>query len=196
MARVGSVGPTGAITTGIAFGIPPILKFGSYELQERFIPDLLLGKKRICIAITEPGAGSDVSNISTTATRSEDGKYFIVNGTKKWFRSADFLLFSPTLTSQQDHKWVVVALRIDGSSYRRPRANRTLHARGPTPQYPWRHDATHQSRWPKCCRNHVHRARRCESPRRESDRPRRDGDEIRCLPSSPSTPPHSPSPNA
>ena len=91
MARVGSFGPTGAVTTGIAFGVPPILKFGSYELQERFIPDLLTGKKRICIAITEPEAGSDVSNIATTATRSKDGKYFIVNGTKKWWVSSLFL---------------------------------------------------------------------------------------------------------
>lgn len=84
MARVGSMGPTGAITTGVAFGIPPLLKFGSYELQEKFLPELLLGKKRICIAITEPGAGSDVSNIATTAKRTADGKHFIVNGTKKW----------------------------------------------------------------------------------------------------------------
>jgi acyl-CoA dehydrogenase len=88
LARVGSIGPTGAITTGIAFGVPPILKFGSYELQERFIPDLLLGKKRICIAITEPEAGSDVSNIQTTAKRTKDGKHFIVNGTKKWCESS------------------------------------------------------------------------------------------------------------
>jgi len=84
MARTGSLGPSGAVTIGIAFGLPPILKFGSQELQERFVPDIITGKKRICIAITEPGAGSDVSNISTTATRSEDGKHFIVNGTKKW----------------------------------------------------------------------------------------------------------------
>jgi acyl-CoA dehydrogenase len=84
MARTGSLGPSGAITTGIAFGLPPILKFGSQALQERFVPDLITGKKRICIAITEPGAGSDVSNISTTAARSKDGKSFIVNGTKKW----------------------------------------------------------------------------------------------------------------
>jgi acyl-CoA dehydrogenase len=84
MARNGSLGPSGAITTGIAFGVPPILKFGSQSLQERFLPDLLTGKKRICIAITEPGAGSDVSNIQTTATRTKDGKHFLVNGTKKW----------------------------------------------------------------------------------------------------------------
>ena len=85
MARSGSLGPGGAITTGIAFGLPPILKFGSQELQERFVPDIIQGKKRICIAITEPGYGSDVSNITTTAKRSEDGKFFIVNGTKKWY---------------------------------------------------------------------------------------------------------------
>ncbi|KAE8450198.1 hypothetical protein EG329_006979 [Mollisiaceae sp. DMI_Dod_QoI] len=84
MARNGSLGPGGAVTTGIAFGLPPILKFGSPELQERFVPDLITGKKRICIAITEPGAGSDVSNIETTATKSADGKFFIVNGSKKW----------------------------------------------------------------------------------------------------------------
>jgi acyl-CoA dehydrogenase len=84
MARVGSIGPTGAITTGMAFGVPPIMKFGSHELQERFLPDLLTGKKRICIAITEPGAGSDVSNIQTVAKKTADGKHYIVNGTKKW----------------------------------------------------------------------------------------------------------------
>lgn len=49
------------------------------------MPDLLLGKKRICIAITEPGAGSDVANIQTTAVKTEDGKAYIVNGTKKWY---------------------------------------------------------------------------------------------------------------
>jgi acyl-CoA dehydrogenase len=84
MARTGSLGPSGAVTTGVAFGLPPILKFGSAELQERFVPDIITGKKRICIAITEPGAGSDVANIATTAVRSDDGGHFIVNGTKKW----------------------------------------------------------------------------------------------------------------
>jgi acyl-CoA dehydrogenase len=77
-------GPPGSLTTGVSFGIPPILKFGNKQLQERFLPDLLLGKKRICIAITEPGAGSDVANIQTTATKSKDGKHYVVNGSKKW----------------------------------------------------------------------------------------------------------------
>jgi acyl-CoA dehydrogenase len=84
MARTGLAGPSGSLTTGIAFGVPPILKFGNKQLQERFLPELLTGKKRTCIAITEPEAGSDVANITTTATKTSDGKHYIVNGTKKW----------------------------------------------------------------------------------------------------------------
>ena len=84
MNRAGLSGPPGSLTAGLAFGVPPILQFGSKELQEQWLPDLLLGKKRTCIAITEPEAGSDVANIQTTAIKSEDGKHYIVNGTKKW----------------------------------------------------------------------------------------------------------------
>ncbi|KAL5319693.1 hypothetical protein ACEPPN_012749 [Leptodophora sp. 'Broadleaf-Isolate-01'] len=84
LARSGSLGPSGAVTVGMAFGLPPILKFGSPALQEKFLPELLTGKKRICIAVTEPSAGSDVANIATTATKTKDGKHYIVNGTKKW----------------------------------------------------------------------------------------------------------------
>ncbi|KAI9150443.1 Acyl-CoA dehydrogenase apdG [Paramyrothecium foliicola] len=98
MSASGLAGPPGSLTTGIAFGVPPILRYGSKELQERFIPDLLLGRKRTCIAITEPepawvhphrlpfhrSAGSDVANITTTAKLSSCGKFYVVNGTKKW----------------------------------------------------------------------------------------------------------------
>ncbi|KAI0165577.1 short-chain specific acyl-CoA dehydrogenase mitochondrial precursor [Xylariaceae sp. FL1272] len=84
MARSGLAGPPGSLTTGFAFGVPPIIKFGNKQLQERFLPDLLTGKKRSCIAITEPDAGSDVANITTTAVKSSCGKFYILNGTKKW----------------------------------------------------------------------------------------------------------------
>jgi acyl-CoA dehydrogenase len=84
MSRSGLAGPPASLTTGVSFGLPPILKFGNQRLQERYLPDLLLGKKRICIAITEPEAGSDVANIQTTAVKSKDSKCYIVNGSKKW----------------------------------------------------------------------------------------------------------------
>ncbi|KAI1265680.1 short-chain specific acyl-CoA dehydrogenase mitochondrial precursor [Xylariaceae sp. FL1019] len=88
MARSGLAGPPGSLTTGnlilTVYQVPPIIKFGNKQLQERFLPDLLTGKKRSCIAITEPDAGSDVANITTTAVKSSCGKFYIVNGTKKW----------------------------------------------------------------------------------------------------------------
>lgn len=84
MSRSGLGGPAGSLTTGMAFGVPPLLKFGSEDLKKTFLPDLLTGKKRTCIAITEPGAGSDVASIETTAEKTEDGKFYIINGTKKW----------------------------------------------------------------------------------------------------------------
>lgn len=87
MGRSGLSGPGASLTTGMAFGVPPILKFGSKQLQERFIPDLLTGRARSCIAITEPGAGSDVAGIETMAVKSADGKEYIVNGSKKWYSS-------------------------------------------------------------------------------------------------------------
>ncbi len=88
MARTGLGGPSGSLVTGISFGVPPILKYGDQQLQERFLPDLLLGKKRTCIAITEPDAGSDVANITTKAVKSKDGKHYIINGAKKWITNA------------------------------------------------------------------------------------------------------------
>jgi acyl-CoA dehydrogenase len=68
----------------MAYGVPPIITYGSKELQQRFLPDLLTGRKRICIGITEPDVGSDVANLSTTAEKTPDGKFYVVNGTKKW----------------------------------------------------------------------------------------------------------------
>ncbi|KAF5026978.1 hypothetical protein F66182_1008 [Fusarium sp. NRRL 66182] len=82
MSRSGLAGPPGAITAGMAFGVPPLLHYGDLNLQQRLLPDLLLGRKRTCIAITEPDAGSDVANITTTATLS--GNEYIINGAKKW----------------------------------------------------------------------------------------------------------------
>jgi acyl-CoA dehydrogenase len=89
MRKVGIGGPTSSLSTGMAYGMPPIITYGSQELQRRLLPDLILGKKRICIAITEPDAGSDVANITTTATKTPCGRFYIVNGQKKWQVSLD-----------------------------------------------------------------------------------------------------------
>ena len=73
---------------GKVIGLPPVLNFGSPELQARIVPDILAGKKFICLAISEAAAGSDVMGLQTTATLSEDGKEWIINGSKKWITNA------------------------------------------------------------------------------------------------------------
>ncbi|KAG0141976.1 hypothetical protein CROQUDRAFT_663125 [Cronartium quercuum f. sp. fusiforme G11] len=84
LSRCGASGSVGGLFSGISYGGPLIWKYGSKELQQQILPSLLDGSKRICIAITEPNAGSDVKNLATTAVKSADGKHWIISGTKKW----------------------------------------------------------------------------------------------------------------
>jgi acyl-CoA dehydrogenase len=77
--RGGSVGT--AITLGIhSISTPPIIALGTEEQKARFVPPILSGEMVAALAITEPGAGSDVSGIATMAVR--DGDFYIVNGAK------------------------------------------------------------------------------------------------------------------
>lgn len=84
LSRAGSGGVVWNLIGGFGIGCPPLVKYGSKELVKRILPGILAGDKRICLAITEPGAGSDVSNLSCEAKLTPDGKHYIVNGEKKW----------------------------------------------------------------------------------------------------------------
>ena len=68
----------------MVIGLPPVLNFGSEPLKARVVPEVLSGKKFICLAISEAYAGSDVFGMQTEAVKSENGREWIVNGTKKW----------------------------------------------------------------------------------------------------------------
>lgn len=54
---------------GLSIGLPPVINFGSPALQDKVVRDCLNGTKFICLAITEPYAGSDVANIRTKAVK-------------------------------------------------------------------------------------------------------------------------------
>ncbi|KAK5064337.1 hypothetical protein LTR84_000170 [Exophiala bonariae] len=84
ISRCGSGGLVWNLIGGYGIGCPPLVKYGNKKLVERILPDILSGDKRICLAITEPDAGSDVANLTCEAKLSEDGKHYIVNGEKKW----------------------------------------------------------------------------------------------------------------
>jgi len=72
-------------------GAPPVATAGSPDLKSRVLPPVLAGEKISALAITEPGGGSDVANLVTSARR--DGGDYVVNGAKTFITSgmrADF----------------------------------------------------------------------------------------------------------
>ncbi|KAI9817387.1 MAG: hypothetical protein M1832_004694 [Thelocarpon impressellum] len=84
LSRTGSGGFVWNVIGGFGIGCPPVVKFGKKPLVDRILPGILNGDKRICLAITEPDAGSDVANLTCEAKLTPDGKHYIVNGEKKW----------------------------------------------------------------------------------------------------------------
>jgi alkylation response protein AidB-like acyl-CoA dehydrogenase len=75
-----------------------VAHFGTEEQKRRFLPGMATGEKRGGICLTESNAGTDLQNISTTATR--DGDVYRVNGSKMWITNArhgnTFLLLAKT----------------------------------------------------------------------------------------------------
>ncbi|MEV4419813.1 acyl-CoA dehydrogenase family protein [Patulibacter sp. NPDC049589] len=80
LARSGSAGLAAALGAPITIATPPILKFGTPEQQVRWVPPVLAGEKVAALAITEPGTGSDVAGVQTTARKVDGG--FVVTGEK------------------------------------------------------------------------------------------------------------------
>src|SRR5499427_8576138 len=63
-----------------------IARYGTDAQRRKYLPDLATGKRRTGIALTEPGAGSDLQGIATSTRR--DGDHYVVNGTKTWITNA------------------------------------------------------------------------------------------------------------
>jgi alkylation response protein AidB-like acyl-CoA dehydrogenase len=78
-----------AFLVGAVIGLPPVLNFGRPEVQH-VVSEILTGKKIISLAISEAFAGSDVAGLRCTAKLTEDKKFWIVNGTKKWITNGHF----------------------------------------------------------------------------------------------------------
>ena len=65
-----------------------IAKHGTEEQKQTYLPDLATGKRRSAIGLTEPGAGTDLQGIATTAKL--DGDHYVINGTKTWITNARY----------------------------------------------------------------------------------------------------------
>ncbi|KAM0754843.1 acyl-CoA dehydrogenase NM domain-like protein [Meredithblackwellia eburnea MCA 4105] len=90
LVRTGTRGYADGLNGGMVIGLPPVMNFGSEALKKKIMPEVLAGRKFISLAVSEAFAGSDVQQLRCTATKTPDGKFYIVNGTKKWITNGHF----------------------------------------------------------------------------------------------------------
>ncbi|MBI3783495.1 MAG: acyl-CoA dehydrogenase family protein [Deltaproteobacteria bacterium] len=103
MARAGAPEVVGSLGIGIAG--PPLIAYGTEAQKQRFAKRILSAEDLWCFGFSEPGAGSDLASLRTTAIL--DGDHFIVNGQKVW----------TTLAHHAD--WCMLLCRTDPESKRR-----------------------------------------------------------------------------
>ena len=99
LSRVGVGGLTASLMIH-GIGLPPVINFASEAVKEMVAPPVLRGEKWISLGITEPGGGSDVAHLTTTAVR--DGDHYIVNGSKTF------------ISGGMRANWVSTAVRTGG----------------------------------------------------------------------------------
>ena len=66
----------------VALCLPYLLTLGTDEQKKRWMPGFISGETMFAIAMTEPGTGSDLAGMRTTATLSDDGGHYVLNGAK------------------------------------------------------------------------------------------------------------------
>jgi citronellyl-CoA dehydrogenase len=84
---------------------PALARFGSEALCREFLVPAITGDAVGCIGVSEPGAGSDVANIKTTARR--DGGDYVINGAKMWITNslqADWMCLLANTSDGAAHK--------------------------------------------------------------------------------------------
>jgi acyl-CoA dehydrogenase len=99
LARAGGSGGLMASLFSHNIGLPPVVRHGSQDLQREVIPDVLAGRKISALAISEPGGGTDVSALKTTARL--EGEEYVIDGEKIF------------ITSGMRADWFTVAVRTD-----------------------------------------------------------------------------------
>jgi acyl-CoA dehydrogenase len=104
LARIGSGGTAAGIGAHVNIATPPIWKFGSEEQQQSYLVPAIRGEKIGALGITEPGAGSDVAGLRTSAERVDGG--WVLNGEKTYITNgarAHFIVTAAKTTPEGGH---------------------------------------------------------------------------------------------
>ncbi len=123
LGRIHGSGLTVAIAVQTHMATPAIAEFGSEYLKQTYLKPAIAGELVAAIAVTEPGAGSDVAAIQTTAKR--EGDTYVINGSKTFITNgtqADFLtLLARTSDDPGYHSFslIVVPTNLEGFSVSR-----------------------------------------------------------------------------
>ena len=107
----------------VGYLVHGIGRHGSDELRKRFLPGIINGTERWCQGFSEPGAGSDLASLTTTATR--EGDNYVVHGHKIWTSYSDVadwcLLLARTDPEAKRHRGIsafVIAMKQPGVQQR------------------------------------------------------------------------------
>jgi alkylation response protein AidB-like acyl-CoA dehydrogenase len=84
LTRCGSASWIVTFSAHVGIGTLPIVYFGTEDQKRRYLPKLGSMEFLGAYALTEPGSGSDATNLATTARLSDDGSGFVINGNKMW----------------------------------------------------------------------------------------------------------------
>ena len=97
---------------GIGHIGPVIMHFGSDAIKDRFLPRILDGSEHWCQGYSEPGAGSDLASLKTTAVR--DGDDYVLNGQKIWTSHAQEanMMYTLVRTSNEGRKQAGISLLL------------------------------------------------------------------------------------
>jgi len=87
--------PTGVFFIGLSMPGNTLVELGSEAQKERYLPKMLSGEEIWCQLFSEPGAGSDVASLQTSAVR--DGDEWVLNGQKVWTSGAQYSDFGAIL---------------------------------------------------------------------------------------------------
>jgi acyl-CoA dehydrogenase len=123
LARAGTSGPGSGFMVHSEMVASYLLSYGSEEVKKRYLPKMVEGRMIGAIAMTEPGAGSDLKSLRTTARR--DGGDYVINGQKIYISNgfnADIVVVAAKTDPSAGAKGVsLIAIETDQPGFKRGR---------------------------------------------------------------------------